>query len=294
MERNVKMDNDNTIELFEQGKILARAMDAPGLARDLNTNELSYDFSIWAQECEYAKGEGLEGLSTTLLVSGEKIPTYKGIGFLIDSDKSDVFHIAERDSGSGYGSAGFVANQADHKTLPELANAIRGKHEDIMNEVNINVKENGYVGLFANRAQSERPLAHIILAQKSYELQTGKTLPIYIYDSKTGTLENLNMTLEQKQEFIKGCVDKKVLRSSNIFYQTENDNLINGKAKSMNYFENTKAEKNALNNSISNIEISKDADTIKKMQNLMNAITKQTKQQQNNTLPIQAKLYSVK
>lgn len=85
------MDN-GVVKIFEQGKILARAMDNPSYRK--NNNELSYDFSTWASEFELAKSEGLMSVSSTLILPNEGIPTYKAIGFLIDSDKVDVRHVS--------------------------------------------------------------------------------------------------------------------------------------------------------------------------------------------------------
>ena len=74
------------------------------------------DFSTWVEEYEIAKQEGLNSISSTLLLLNEYIPTYKSIC--------------------------------------ELVNKIRIKKENVMNEVNINIKEKAYVGLFANKCPS--------------------------------------------------------------------------------------------------------------------------------------------
>lgn len=225
---------DEVVNLFEQGKILARAMENPSLHRNYETEGFSYDFSIWANEYEEAEREGLGSLSTTLLVAEESIPTYKAIGFLINSDEVDVRHISETDSGScGNEKDGdFRANASDIKSLTELQETIKSKHRNEMNEVNINMRENGYIGLFANKTANQRLISLILLAQKYYELQAGETLPIYIYDSKIGSLESFDITLEEKASIIQNCLNNKVLRSSGIFYETQT-----GDTKSADYLE---------------------------------------------------------
>lgn len=141
---------NNVISLFEQGKILARAMENPSFHRNYKTGGFDYDFSVWADEYEEAKKEGLGSLSTTLLVPKESIHTYKSMGFLVNSDRADVRHIAETDSGSSGNekSGDFHANASDIKSLEELQKIIKNKHSKEMNEVNINMRENAYVGLF--------------------------------------------------------------------------------------------------------------------------------------------------
>lgn len=226
--------NKDVQSLFEQGKILARAMETPCIYRNSKTKDISYDFSVWADEYESAKQEGLWSLSTTLLISGESIPTYKSIGFLLNSDNTDVRHIAEMDSGSSGNekNGDFRANSTEIKTLSELKDIIQSKHENVMNEVNINMRENAYIGLFANKVSNQLQVAQMLLAQKYYELQTNDILPMYVYDKENGQLESFNITLEEKANIIKSCLESKKLRSSNIFYETQN-----GEIKSVDYLE---------------------------------------------------------
>lgn len=231
--------DDNVLNLFKQGKILARAMDNPSLHRNYEKNDFSYDFSIWANEYEMAKSEGLGSISSTLLLPDETIPTYKAIGFLLNSDETEVRHVSETDSGSNGNdkNGDFRANNSNIGSLSELANIIRSKHEKVMNEINVNMRENAYVGLFANKAIGQVPLSRILLAQKYYELQTGIILPIYIYDSEKGILENYDISLEQKYDIVKKLFDDKVLRSTSIFYETEN-----GETKEVDYLEEIKKD----------------------------------------------------
>lgn len=226
--------NEDVISLFEQGKILARAMETPSIYRNSKTNDISYDFSVWADEYESAKQEGLWSLSTTLLISGESIPTYKSIGFLLNSDNTDVRHIAEMDSGSSGNekNGDFRANSTEIKTLSELKDIIQSKHENVMNEVNINMRENAYIGLFANKVSNQLQVAQMLLAQKYYELQTDDILPMYVYDKENGQLESFNITLDEKANIIKSCLESKKLRSSNMLYETQN-----GEFKSVDYLE---------------------------------------------------------
>lgn len=228
---------ENVQQLFEKGKLLARAMENPNLQKDFYTNEFSYDFSVWANEYEIAKQEGLGSLSTTLLVPDEKIPTYKAIGFLINSEKVDIRHVSEVDSGScGNEKDGtFHANETNIHSLDELYATIKSKHPKDMNEVNVNMREDAYVGLFANNSQVQLP--KILLAQKYYELQTGIRLPIFIYDRETGKIDELNIPLEEKSNIVQTALENKKIRSTGIFYETEA-----GEYKRTDYLEEIKKE----------------------------------------------------
>lgn len=209
-------------ELFNEDKILVRAMDEPSLRR--NDSGLFYDFSVWADEVDIARNDGLTSLSSTLLVPGEKIPTYKNMGFLLNSEKADIIHVADSDSGSSGNIAdgSFSVNQTDLKTLSDLAAKTRAEKLRDMNEVNVNIKEDAIVGLFVNKCPSERPKAMILLAQECYKLQTGKELPIFTYDQVNGNLQLQEMGKAEKKDFLERMRQSKKIHSAVIGYTLYN------------------------------------------------------------------------
>ena len=185
-------------ELFAKDRLLVRAVDWPSLMK--TGHGLAYDFTQWEtyrEEVDNGKGTSL---SSTLLVKGEKVKTFGGLGFFINADKVDAFHIAKSDSGSrgDVKLNDFKANQADFKTLDELALSIRQEHSQKLNEVNINMESTeAYVGLFTG--PGERPRATALLAQEYYEKQTGKVLPIAIYDAQQGTLTSYSPNSNERE-----------------------------------------------------------------------------------------------
>ena len=173
-----------------------------------------------ALEIAEARTKGKDCASTTLLLSGEDIPTYKAMGFLIDSANTDLIHIAENDSASsGETSKGdFHAFGESLTSLNELSEQIRGeggKHS--MNEVNVNMKDNAYVGIFSNT--DKRSIAFGIILQKLSEIQMGKRLPLYMYEKQKGQLTSLDLDIEQKISIIRECLQKKRLACADIYYQ---------------------------------------------------------------------------
>lgn len=197
-------------------------MDEPFLRR--NDSSLFYDFSVWAEEADIAKNDRLTSLSSTLLVPGEKIPTYKNMGFLLNSEKADIIHVADSDSGSmgNVADGDFVANPTDLKTLSDLATKTRTEKLHDMNEVNVNIKDDAIVGLFVNKCPSERPKAMILLAQEYYKLQTGKELPIFTYDQANGNLQPLEMSKEEKKDFLERMYQNKKIHSPVVGYTLDN------------------------------------------------------------------------
>ncbi len=206
---------------FINNRIIVRGMDNPTLKR--SGEKIVNDFSIWAGEYEMANDQGLYSLSTTLLVPGESIPTYKPIGFIMDESKCNIRHISEQDSGScgNEQNGDFRANSSSINSLDELENIIKQKHQNVMNEVNINISSDAIVGLFANMCSSNMTMINIILAQKYFMMQTGKELPIFMYDVKAGYLVPLNINENEKNQFIQQSIENKKIRTSSIYYETE-------------------------------------------------------------------------
>ena len=204
-------------ELFAKDRLLVRAVDWPSLMK--TGHGLAYDFTQWEtyrEEVDNGKGTSL---SSTLLVKGEKVKTFGGLGFFINADKVDAFHITKSDRGSrgDVELNDFKANQADFKTLDELALSIRQEHSQKLNEVNINMESTeAYVGLFTG--PGERPRATALLAQEYYEKQTGKVLPIAIYDAQQGTLTSYSPNSNEREYLLN------ILKTKEIYWETTDGN----------------------------------------------------------------------
>ena len=218
------MSDSAVQKLFEEDKLLVRAMDNPMLVR--RNRNLAYDFSIWAEEVELMKKGCFTSVSTTLLVKGEKVPTYKNIGFIINGKKTEAFHFSESDSGSSgnISNGDFHANRTDICSLEELTQRIRAKHSGVMNEVNLNIRTVDAVeGLFVNLAKSELPKAYILMAQEYFKMQTGRKLQIYTYDIEKGALEEYNPSKGEIEDLMTRLKNNKKLHSSEVGYWLDED-----------------------------------------------------------------------
>lgn len=100
---------------------------------------------------------GISSASSTLIVPGIGVSTYKNIGFLVNSDLANCFHISKSDSGSSddINNGDFFANRSDFKTIMELANYIKVSNDTTINELNIISSIDSIVGLFID--QCPRP-----------------------------------------------------------------------------------------------------------------------------------------
>ena len=181
---------DDTQILYNNGKLLVRAMDWPQLKNGING--LEYDCTTWANEFCMLMNEGLSSASSTLIVPDVGVSTYKNVGFLINSDLANCFHISKTDSGSSgdIKNGDFFAAKADFKTIIELANYIKTSNDTTMNEVNIQVSIDSVVGLFINEClQQNRLLQMIYVVKKCLENITKIDYPIYLYNSKEGKIK---------------------------------------------------------------------------------------------------------
>lgn len=202
---------DEVERIYNEGKLLMRAMDQPGVT--VGQNGKFYECESWVNEFDFLMNDGLNSLSTTLIVPGVGVKNYKNIGFLINSDMADCFHIAKSDSGS-CGSmieGDFMANKSDFDRVIELANYIKQTNATVMNEVNVNIKIDAVVGLFINKCTiSDKLLKKIYVVKKMLENVVGIDYPIYLYDWDIGKLDRIDLTKEQEEELISGLASKTI------------------------------------------------------------------------------------
>jgi hypothetical protein len=204
---------DEVKDIYNNKKLLVRAMDYPNLQK--GPDGLEYDCSIWANEFCMLKNGTFSSVSTTLIVPDVGVMTYKNIGFLIDSDLAECFHISKIDSSSRGNllDGDFFASDADFQTISELANYIETSNDPTMNEVNINAELNAVKGLFFNECpKQDLLLQRLYVARTCLKDITGIEYPIYSYDLKNGKINYVELTDELEQQIIDG------LKTNNIFY----------------------------------------------------------------------------
>lgn len=204
---------DTVDNLYSEGKLLVRAMDAPQLIN--GSNGLQYDATSWANEFLMMMNGSLTSASSTLIIPDVGVATYKNIGFLINSDLVECHHIAKSDSGSSgnISTGNFHANEADFQTLPELANYIATSRDNTMNEVNINASINAVEGLFFIECpRQDLLLQNLYVAKACLKDLTGIDYPIYSYDAQNGKLNYVELTSELEAAI------RENLRTTNLFY----------------------------------------------------------------------------
>ena len=185
--------------LYNEGKLLVRAMDQPTILSKDGTKY--YECNEWVNEFDSLMHEGLDSLSTTLIIPGIGVRNYKNVGYLINSDTSNIIHISKSDSVS-YGSirhGDFHANKEDFDNIVELANYIKEEEATEMNEVNINTSLDAIVGLYINVCEHAPMLLKKVYAVKCMLKElTGIDYPIYLYDWMKGKLDKVDLSKEKE------------------------------------------------------------------------------------------------
>ena len=161
---------DDVEKLYSENKLLVRAMDQPTIR--VKKGIKYYECETWVDEFDLLMKDGLYSLSTTLIIPNVGVKNYKNMGFLVNSDLADCFHIAKSDSGScgNIQSGNFYANKPDFDKLSDLANYIIRRNATTMNEVNVNIKLDAVVGLFINKCMMfDNLFKKIYVAKKMLE-----------------------------------------------------------------------------------------------------------------------------
>ena len=198
--------------IYNEGKLLVRAMDQPE-SRVSEDNHF-YECYSWINEFSSLMKDGLSSLSTTLIVPNVGVRTYKNVGFLINSDWTNVTHVAKCDSASSGNErdGDFSANKADFDTVLELANYVKNNNDVRMNEVNVNSNLDGVVGLFINKSTNPGYLlTKIFVAKEVIKSLTGIDYPIFLYDWSLGRLERIEITKELEEVIANNLEGDKVL-----------------------------------------------------------------------------------
>lgn len=200
-----------TEELYKEGKLLVRAMDFPQLKN--GEDGLEYDCTTWANEFYTLTNGMLSSASTTLIVPNVGVSTYKNIGFLINSDYANCFHISKSDSSSSgnINDGDFITSKADFETVNQLANYIKENNDTTMNEVNINASIEAVQGLFFNACPRQDLLLQMIYVVRAcIKNITGVEYPIYSYDMINGKLNYIELTDELEKQINESLKTKKI------------------------------------------------------------------------------------
>lgn len=213
-------------KLFNDNRLLARAMDIPYYFKDDN-DIITYDFSNWLNEFILAKkATGITSVSTTLILPNLHIPTYKNIGYFINGETAKLEHVSRTDSSSRGNSA-----DGDFKTLTSnlgsLDNLVKeiylSKDFHTINEINTTFQFNDIVGLFYTGKNNKYGKLCSILLQVVFK-KMGKNLPLYEYDYQNGKINEIKMTQQQIYEFLNKQLQQKTLKGTQVYALIDDDN----------------------------------------------------------------------
>lgn len=199
--------------VFASGRMLVRGMDAPSVERDTAGN-FTLNFEVIDRETDDMFGRGDEhGLwyaSSTLVLPGQHVPTYKNFGFMFDGATADIHHVHEQDSGSSGQGEDFWADKSDLTTLDELAEVIKDS-PPVMNEVNATFRADDLKGIFALEARRPTAKINAWFTREHMRQTTGAELPLYVYDIKEGSMTPWNPTADDVRGMVEATFPEKSL-----------------------------------------------------------------------------------
>jgi hypothetical protein len=189
-------------------KILFHALNDAGLDELVENRNPTYCSNLLSS----LHGEGVKALSTTALVNGAQVDTYRGTGIILDTSKTTLQLIAKGDANAGTDTKGNVTGQRDCESAEELCNYVRntpiGERKG-MNEVKCDFERDAIAG-FSFRAstaptaparQRENNIAYLkmSLLQKHFKENVGVDCKIYTYEHEKGKLQLVQKESERKQ-----------------------------------------------------------------------------------------------
>ena len=221
---------DEVIELYNKKKLIVRATDVP--ERYAIRGKLKYNCSTWANEFAQMMNDDFDSVSCTLLIPGVGVRTYKDVGFLVNSDKAIIEHIASSDSiSSGRVKNGtFGAIKSDYNTIEELANYIERSGSTIMNEVNLGIPFNAVVGLVFNKCDKIFKIKKMIIVRECLYRLCDIYYDLYEYDNKVGKIRRFDITDDLIDELFSNPNDiTDFSYSTDYMDEIENGNILSGK-----------------------------------------------------------------
>jgi hypothetical protein len=189
---------DGAEKLFENGALLVRALDSPRIIKTPEGPGLDYStIDTEFDDLQDQDGNGLHYASSTLLLPGKQIQTYKGFGFMFNGSESELHHLHTEDSGSNGMDDDSRATESNITSLAELAETIQQDPIPPMNEVNASFREANLVGIFAKDAARPTNKLDAWLTRRHLTTEYGIELPLYLYDIEAGAIQQWEPTLEE-------------------------------------------------------------------------------------------------
>ena len=177
------------LSLFKENRLLARATETEVLS-DVDEDHPRLKFECHQREID-AMAEGrFKNVSSTLLIPGSAVNTYKPYGFLMNAKTATILHAATHDIGSfTNGDGSLNASAEENMSLDELTAYVKKFPGNFgMNEVNANFNLKDLEGLFVCRSDSSYGKVDVLVLQKMIQAKYGIALPIFQYDPDLGKL----------------------------------------------------------------------------------------------------------
>ncbi|WP_157645036.1 hypothetical protein [Burkholderia ubonensis] len=203
----VSVSEAEVSSLFDKDKVLFHALNDETIDALVDNRRPTYCGNLASS----LHGNGVKALSTTALVKGVQVDTYRGTGIVINSEKTTPHLIAKGDANAGTDSGGVVTGQRDCETIQELCDYVRKTplaERNGMNEVKCDFGREAVVGFAFRASVADTPDARrhennaaylkLSLLQKYFKDELNIDCKIYTYEHKKGVLQIIQKESERK------------------------------------------------------------------------------------------------
>ncbi|WP_175743803.1 hypothetical protein [Burkholderia ambifaria] len=204
----VSVSEAEVSRLFDKDKVLFHALNDETIDALVDNRRPTYCSNLTLS----LHGNGVKALSTTALVKGSKVDTYRGTGIVINAEKTTPHLVAKGDANAGTDSGGVVTGQRDYETIQELCDYIRKTQiaeRNGMNEVKCDFDREAVAGFAFRASVAETPSARqhenntaylkLSLLQKYFKDELNIDCKIYTYDHKNGVLQIIQKESERRR-----------------------------------------------------------------------------------------------
>jgi hypothetical protein len=189
-------------DLFRQNKIIAHSVNDWSIDSILELDVPSVKYNWLGNLLKDLEADQLHNLSSTLLISGKTVGTYRADGILFHADYAKPVAITKGDGNTCTNKDGEVqvSESESLNNLEELREYILkdGPGRPLMNEVKGSFPRNSLQGLYfkkvSNSTEESKSHLKMLLLQHKIKQDYGREVLIYRYGEQNGTLEEMKST----------------------------------------------------------------------------------------------------
>jgi|GEM_PF-6684883 len=227
-----KKKKDKVLNIFGCDEVLSLPIEVAKAGKTYSdktrkAGAVAYDVTNCYRAVYRARKGGLVSVQTTLMVADYPVPTGSQIGFLLDGGRANIESVSrgQLPTQRKEKTSEKEGRGEDLKTLHNLASLTRLESLRTQNIVTVSASFDDIIGLYYVKSGVEINPMSVLMMQRMIQMATGKVLPIYMYDMKSGALSRKFTQMSEIDAFFYYCKDDaRVLESEKVVYEDANGN----------------------------------------------------------------------